>query len=167
MASYKLTLPPFPRSIYNSMSDSNNDIEYLKQAVALSAQCPSSPDSYAVGCVVVHSGKVLTTGFSMEGGNRNHAEEAALNKAHKNEINLSGATLYCTMEPCSQRKSKPLSCTELILRHGIKRVVYVLDEPPLFVNCQGKNKLKEQGVEVVKVDELAEQVRWINRHLGI
>ncbi|MFR7603014.1 MAG: hypothetical protein ACLUYV_04210 [Alistipes shahii] len=72
---------------------------------------------------------------------------------------LRGAAIYSSMEPCSQRKSEPESCTQLILRHGFARVVFALYEPDRFVRCRGAQTLREAGVDVRVYPELAEGVR--------
>ncbi len=46
-----------------------------------------------------------------------HAEENAIAQAAKYGPTIMGATIYCTMEPCSNR------CAPLIINAGIKRVV--------------------------------------------
>ena len=79
---------------------------------------------------------------------------------------LRGAAIYSSMEPCSQRKSEPESCTQLILRHGFARVVFALYEPDRFVRCRGAQTLREAGVDVRVYPELAEGVRRANAHLG-
>lgn len=80
--------------------------------------------------------------------------------------NCAGAAIYSSMEPCSQRKSEPESCTQLILRHGFARVVFALYEPDRFVRCRGAQTLREAGVDVRVYPELAEGVRRANAHLG-
>jgi diaminohydroxyphosphoribosylaminopyrimidine deaminase/5-amino-6-(5-phosphoribosylamino)uracil reductase len=44
-------------------------------------------------------------------------------------------------------------------------VVFALNEPPALVAGGGAALLRESGVEVVHVDELAEEVRAINHHI--
>ena len=67
-----------------------------------------------------------------------HAEESALGKLSPGEPRLAGATIYSTLEPCSQRKSRPRTCTELIIAAGLRRVVIAWREPALFVaDCPG------------------------------
>jgi diaminohydroxyphosphoribosylaminopyrimidine deaminase/5-amino-6-(5-phosphoribosylamino)uracil reductase len=46
---------------------------------------------------------------------------------------LAAATLYTTLEPCTERKSLPRTCTQLVLAAGVRRVVYAYREPSLFV----------------------------------
>ena len=69
----------------------------------------------------------------------NHAEEEAIQKALHAGCSLHGATIYSSMEPCSTRKSKPLSCSALILHHGLQRVVFATYEPSHFVQAAGKS----------------------------
>ncbi len=76
-------------------------------------------------------------GYTHETGPADHAEQVALRRADENGANLEGATLYSSLEPCGARLSWPLSCVDLILESPIKRVVYALDEPPIFVSGGG------------------------------
>jgi diaminohydroxyphosphoribosylaminopyrimidine deaminase/5-amino-6-(5-phosphoribosylamino)uracil reductase len=90
---------------------------------------------------------------------------------------LSGATLYSTLEPCSQRKSRPRSCTQLILATrsavtggdgGIRRVVVAWREPSLFIeDCQGVELLERAGLEVTELGDFTELAKAPNRHLGV
>jgi diaminohydroxyphosphoribosylaminopyrimidine deaminase/5-amino-6-(5-phosphoribosylamino)uracil reductase len=141
-----------------------NDSDFLEQAIALSKAAPPSATAFAVGCVIAGpGGNVLATGYSREFGEHWHAEEVALSKA--GSASLAGATLYSSLEPCSTRKSRPVSCTQLILDAGIPRVVFALREPPTFVDCCGAELLAAAGVEVVELPDYAERVRAVNRDL--
>lgn len=154
-----------------------DDLRWMALAIELAWQCPSSSESFSVGALIVAAdGTELARGFSREGGDPNvHAEEAALAKLARGDPRLAGATLYSTLEPCSQRKSRPCSCTELILatrrdagNEGIGRVVIAWREPSLFVpDCQGAELLWQAGVEVTELPELAEPAKAPNRHLGL
>jgi diaminohydroxyphosphoribosylaminopyrimidine deaminase / 5-amino-6-(5-phosphoribosylamino)uracil reductase len=84
------------------------------------------------------------------------------------DLRLQGATLYSTLEPCSQRLSRPRTCTDLILAAGIGRVVIAWREPSLFVaDCRGSELLTEAGVTVVELADLARQARAVNAHLRL
>jgi len=97
-----------------------------------------------------------------------HAEEAALAKIAADDPRLLTATIYSTLEPCSQRKSRPLTCTQLILAARIPRVVIGWREPALFVaDCQGYELLTLAGVEVIELSEFAADARAVNAHLAI
>src|SRR5215469_10332164 len=78
---------------------------------------------------------------------------------------LSAATIYSSLEPCSVRKSRPRSCAELLLAAGVRRVVFAMREPSLFVDGRGAETLRDAGVTVVQLDALAEVVEQINAHL--
>ena len=141
-----------------------NDSDFLDQAIVLSEAAPPSATAFAVGCVIVDpGGNVLATGYSRELGEHWHAEEVALAKAAG--VSLTDATLYSSLEPCSVRKSRPLSCTQLILDAGIPRVVFAMREPPTFVDCCGAELLAAAGVEVVELPDYAARVRAVNRDL--
>jgi diaminohydroxyphosphoribosylaminopyrimidine deaminase/5-amino-6-(5-phosphoribosylamino)uracil reductase len=141
------------------------DRQWMERAIDLSRLCPQVPNAYSVGAVVVDAdGKELATGYSREADPVVHAEESALGKLADVPP---GATIYSTLEPCSERKSRPLSCTRLILAAGIQRVVIAWREPDLFVaDCQGVELLTAAGIEVVELAELAEAARAVNAHLG-
>ena len=145
------------------------DRRWLRQAIEISCRCPPSPSAYSVGAVIVDSGgEVMATGYSRERDSRDHAEEVALREAARDPSSrrrLAGATLYSSLEPCSTRASRPDSCTELILRSGIRRVVFAWREPTLFADCQGAEILGSAGIAVIEMPELASEVRAVNAHL--
>jgi 5-amino-6-(5-phosphoribosylamino)uracil reductase len=149
------------------------DEELLGLAVELSRSCPPAAGAYSVGALVVAAdGTVLSTGFSREpltglgDPDRNHAEEVALAKPGvAGDPRLSDATIYTSLEPCSPRASRPLNCTDHILAAGIPRVVLALREPALLAVCDGAERLRAAGVEVVELPALAPLVRSVNAHL--
>ncbi len=147
----------------------DTDRRWLREAIEVSSRCTPSPRAYSVGAVIVDSGgEVMATGYSRERDSRDHAEEVALRKAASDpssQRRLAGATLYSSLEPCSTRASRPHSCTELILRSGIRRVVFAWREPALFADCQGAEILGSAGIAVIEMPELASEVRAVNAHL--
>lgn len=142
------------------------DRHWLREAIDLSRRCPPSMTAFSVGAIIVSiGGTVLATGYSREGGAHDHAEEAALAKLPSGHPGLVDATLYSSLEPCSTRASRPLSCTQHILTVRIPRVVFAWREPALFVDCNGAEQLRADGVDVVEMPELADRVRDVNAHL--
>jgi diaminohydroxyphosphoribosylaminopyrimidine deaminase/5-amino-6-(5-phosphoribosylamino)uracil reductase len=141
----------------------------MRLAIDLSHLCPPSQGAYSVGAVIVdENGDEISRGYSREVDAHVHAEESALGKLPANDPRLAGATIYSTLEPCSQRRSRPLSCTQLILAAGIGRVVIAWREPGLFVaDAQGAEILAAAGVTVVEMPELAEPAKEVNRHLSL
>jgi len=145
------------------------DERWTRLAVELAWQCPPSRTAYSVGAVIVAAGGTeLSRGFSRENDPHVHAEESALGKLAPGEPRLAGATIYSTLEPCSQRKSRPRTCTQLIIASGIGRVVIAWREPSLFVaDCQGYELLEQAGLDVTELPAFAEQAAAPNRHLTI
>jgi diaminohydroxyphosphoribosylaminopyrimidine deaminase / 5-amino-6-(5-phosphoribosylamino)uracil reductase len=146
-----------------------DDIRWMRYAIELAHQCPAAPGAYSVGAVIVdEQGDEISSGFSRDVDNWIHAEESALAKVPAGDPRLPAATLYSTLEPCSQRKSRPRTCTQLILDARIPRVVIAWREPSLFVaDCQGYELLTAAGVTVVELPELAGQARAANSHLAL
>lgn len=152
------------------MGSSQIDIDrrWMNIALAQGHLCPPSETAYSVGAVIVDDdGEEIARGYSREVDERVHAEEAALAKVAPDDPRLRGATIYSTLEPCSQRKSRPRSCTRLILDAGLRRVVIAWREPSLFVaDCHGVELLEEAGVVVVELPEFADAAKAANRHLS-
>lgn len=141
------------------------DMRELKAAIDESRKCTPDMGSYCVGAVVLTADGSRFTGYTHETSPTHHAEQEALKKAIEAGAVLRGATIYASMEPCSTRKSEPKSCTQLILEHGLKRVVFACYEPSKFVRCDGACTLRAAGVDVRVYPDLAEEVLKINGHL--
>jgi diaminohydroxyphosphoribosylaminopyrimidine deaminase/5-amino-6-(5-phosphoribosylamino)uracil reductase len=141
----------------------------MSLAVELSRRCPPKDSAYSVGAVIVDArGQEISRGYSRETDASVHAEEAALAKVAHDDPRLRRATIFSTLEPCSQRKSRPRTCTDLILAAGIARVVIAWREPALFVaDCQGCEMLAQAGVDVVELAEFADAARAVNSHLAL
>lgn len=146
------------------------DLRWLRLAAELARSCPPSDTAFSVGAIIVGpDGAEVARGFSRETDATVHAEESALAKAAVRRpgpsLRALGTTLYCSLEPCSRRASRPRSCTALIIEAGVPRVVFAWREPPVFVDCDGSRLLREAGVEVVEVPELADLAKEPNAHL--
>lgn len=140
----------------------------MRVAVDLAWSCPPSESAFSVGAVIVGAdGTEVSRGYSREGGDPVvHAEESALRKLAADDPRLAGATIYSTLEPCSQRTSRPRTCTQLIIASGIRRVVIAWREPSLFVaDCQGVELLTQAGLDVTEMPSFAAQAEAPNRHL--
>jgi pyrimidine deaminase RibD-like protein len=143
-----------------------DDRELLARAVELARRCPPSDTAFSVGALVVDAaGTVLAESWSRRHDPHDHAEEGALADLGPGWRAAPGATVYSSLEPCSARSSRPLTCTELILAAGVDRVVFAWREPGLFVDGRGAELLRAAGVEVVELPELAAAARMPNAHL--
>lgn len=97
-----------------------------------------------VGAVVVDQHlNLLGEGWHQRFGGP-HAEVHALAAAG----NLAqGATLYCTLEPCSHQGKTP-PCAPAVIATGIRRVVIGTSDPAPHVDGRGIAQLRQAGVEV-------------------
>lgn len=86
----------------------------------------------------------------------------AFDYADEHGIDMHGATVIDTLEPCCHVGSQP-ACTDLILSHGITRVVVGSIDPNPIVAGKGLRILEENGVEVV-YDVMRAKCDAINRH---
>ncbi|MCD8073374.1 MAG: dihydrofolate reductase family protein [Alistipes sp.] len=143
----------------------SRDGELLAAAVETSRLSPPGDTGYRVGAVVVTADGRRFEGYTHETGPADHAEEAAVSKAEAAGCSLAGATIYSSMEPCTHRKSKPESCTDLIFRKGFAKAVYALAEPSALAPCQGHARLREAGLEVVRQGGFDREVARINVHI--
>ncbi|MFE1250785.1 dihydrofolate reductase family protein [Streptomyces sp. NPDC058735] len=143
------------------------DLHWMRKAIELAGKCPPSEGAYSVGAVIVGAdGTELSHGYSREGDPHVHAEESALAKLPAADPRLRTATIYTTLEPCSQRRSRPHPCAQLVLTSGLPRVVIAWREPSLFVDdCVGVERLRAAGVTVVELPELAVDAKAANTHL--
>jgi diaminohydroxyphosphoribosylaminopyrimidine deaminase / 5-amino-6-(5-phosphoribosylamino)uracil reductase len=139
-----------------------NDVTYMKRAIELGHKglgrtAPNPP----VGAVIVKDGRIIGEGFHPKAG-MPHAEIYALNSCTENPA---GATLYVTLEPCCHHGKTP-PCTEAIIKAGIKRVVYAVEDPNPKVACNGNRALTNAGIEVsagVCSQEAGELFVWYSK----
>jgi diaminohydroxyphosphoribosylaminopyrimidine deaminase/5-amino-6-(5-phosphoribosylamino)uracil reductase len=143
------------------------DTELMELAFSASERCVPVPSAFNVGAVLTNAARVvLATGFSRETGVHEHAEEVAFAKAQAQGLDVSGAYLYVSLEPCGIRKSKSRSCSALAVEYGVARVVYAMSEPPFFVTEQsGLERLRSAGVEVIHMPGFENRFRQLHTHL--
>jgi diaminohydroxyphosphoribosylaminopyrimidine deaminase / 5-amino-6-(5-phosphoribosylamino)uracil reductase len=107
-------------------------------------------DHPLVGAVLVQDGEVVGEGW-YEYGLVRHAEAAALEQAGER---ARGATLYVTLEPCSHHGRTP-PCADAVEEAGVARVVVGARDPNPLVDGRGLERLREAGIEVELLDDLA------------
>ena len=137
------------------------DHRHLARAIDLaeSGRGRVSPNPM-VGAVITRDEQVLGEGFHGSLGGP-HAEVEAILAA--SDYDLSGATLYVSLEPCCHQGRTP-PCTEAIRNAGIGRVVVASDDPSEHASGQGLGILRDEGIEVVLADgELAARARLLNQ----
>ncbi len=141
--------------------ESEIDACHLARAIELAAMGAGrvSPNPL-VGAVIANDSRMCGEGYHNELG-APHAEVEAIRAAGAQD--LSGATLYVSLEPCCHQGRTP-PCTDAILEAGIRRVVVASDDPSEHANGRGLGILRDEGVEVIVADgELAARARLLNQ----
>jgi diaminohydroxyphosphoribosylaminopyrimidine deaminase/5-amino-6-(5-phosphoribosylamino)uracil reductase len=104
----------------------------------------TTPNPVVGACVVTDDGVVVGQGAHERAGEP-HAEVHALDEA--GDL-ARGATLYCTLEPCSHT-GRTGPCTERIIAAGVRRVVASMQDPFPQVSGRGFARLRARGIEVL------------------
>jgi diaminohydroxyphosphoribosylaminopyrimidine deaminase/5-amino-6-(5-phosphoribosylamino)uracil reductase len=97
-----------------------------------------------VGCVIVKDGQVIGAGHTQPPGQA-HAEVQAMRDAAARGLDVHGATVYVTLEPCSHYGRTP-PCADALITAGVSRVVAAMGDPNPLVAGQGLAKLREAGI---------------------
>jgi len=121
------------------------DIQYMKRALILAVKGTGfvNPNPL-VGAVIVKNNQIVGEGYhEIYGGP--HAEINAFAQATEN---VTGATMYITLEPCSHFGKTP-PCARAIVEKGITKVVIAMKDPNPLVAGKGIKILQENGIEVV------------------
>jgi len=143
-----------------------NDQNFINIAKEISSA--SKCVSKQVGAVIVKNGRILSTGYNgTPAGYTNcsthwdgeytkehhdwsktyeiHAEMNAIIWAAREGISIDGATIYVTLEPCSD-------CSKNLIASGIKRIVY--DKSYEHTNSDIVTKfIKDNNVSIEKLDD--------------
>lgn len=128
----------------------------MRRALALAAaQKGRTAPNPSVGCVIVKDGVVIAEAATADGG-RPHAEEQALAACVAR-----GADVFVTLEPCHARSAGGLSCTDLLLKAGPKRVVIAVGDPHPLAAGQGLKRLAAAGV-ALEIGLLEAEARALN-----
>ena len=103
----------------------------------------TSPNPMVGAVVIDREGVVVGSGFHEATGGP-HAEVHALRDAGPR---ARGATLYCTLEPCSH-VGRTAACAPVVADAGIARVVVASGDPNPLVNGHGLEILRQRGISV-------------------
>jgi len=117
------------------------DIKYMERAIDLAKKGIgyTSPNPL-VGAVIVKNGKIIGEGYHKIYGGP-HAEINAFNNATED---VTGATMYVTLEPCSHYGKTP-PCAKAITEKGISKVIIGMKDPNPIVAGSGIKILEDNG----------------------
>ena len=125
------------------MNWSTQDVRWMTRALELAerGRFTTWPNPM-VGCVVVQDNRVLAEGWHRQHG-EGHAEVNAFAQLDP-DLDLSLATAYVTLEPCSHTGKTP-PCADLLVNRGVGRVVVAMTDPNPLVAGRGLERLKCAG----------------------
>ena len=135
-----------------------SDRRYMMRALRLASfGLYTTYPNPAVGCVFVRDDRIIGAGWHHRAGEP-HAEIMAIDNARGD---VSGATAYVTLEPCSHYGRTP-PCAARLVSEGVSRVVIAAGDPNPKVSGRGVRILREAGIEVV--EHVLEKEAWfLNR----
>jgi diaminohydroxyphosphoribosylaminopyrimidine deaminase/5-amino-6-(5-phosphoribosylamino)uracil reductase len=133
-----------------------DDAGYMRKALALAerGRGRTSPNPMVGALVVDAAGVIVGRGAHLAAGGP-HAEVIALEAAGARAC---GATLYCTLEPCSHT-GRTGPCAPVVVQAGIRRAVIALEDPNPMVHGRGLAHLRERGIEITLGVEQAAAAR--------
>lgn len=124
-----------------------DDADFMRLALAEAQKSLylSNPNP-RVGCVIVQAGRIIGTGFTQQAGLA-HAEIEALADARKHNADLSGSTIYVSLEPCCHVGRTP-PCTQAVIAAKPARVVIAMQDPNPLVGGKGIEQMTAAGIQV-------------------
>ena len=136
-----------------------NDLKFIRECFKLAEKGKGSVSpNPLVGAVLVKGGKIIGKGYHKKYGSP-HAEVNAIKNSN---VDVTGSTLYCNLEPCCHSNKQTPPCVPLIIKKKIKRVVISNLDPNKAVNGQGVKQLREAGI-LVKTGILEKEGSELNK----
>ena len=126
----------------------NSDWPHMRRAVDLGKLSVTEPNKRTVaprvGAVLAIDGEAIGESFRGETGDGRHAEFGLF--ARLADVDLSAATLYTTLEPCSRRNPPKLPCAQHVIDRGVKIVFIGAYDPNPTIYREGWRMLRDAGV---------------------
>lgn len=127
---------------------------FMRRAVELGKKSISEDvKKPVVGVVIVRDGEVLGESFRGETGEGRHAEFGLLDRLKSEGIDVVGATVYSTLEPCSRRNEPKRPCASHLMEAGVSEVCVGIYDPNPEIYREGWKLLNEAGIKLTDFDE--------------
>ena len=147
-----------------------NERKFMEAAITISRESFADPLGRVprVGAVAVIGDEKIREAFRGETGPGDHAEYILLEK-YLPDRDLTDATIYTTLEPCTKRgKTKEgqdkIPCVERLIDRRVRRVVIGMLDPNPIVRGLGFRKLRQANIRTdIFPHDLMSKVEDINR----
>ena len=132
------------------MAPSMTEPELMELAIREAAACDWPEEQRdrkpKVGAVIAIGEQLIAQAHR---GEEHHSERIALDSV-SSEHDLSKATVFTTLEPCTRtvRRKEGDSCTERLISKRVQKVVIGILDPNQGVCGKGVLKLQDHGIEV-------------------
>jgi len=129
-------------------------------------EAKKSPEgSPKVGAIIVKEGQVVASAYRGKCGAHLHAEQCAISEAKEAGIEIKGAKVYTTLEPCNVVKSTAKTpCADQLIDAGVHEVCIGSYGRNPAIYRQGWKKLRDAGIKIQDFDALhRQQVIDLNR----
>ena len=135
----------------------------MELALEQARQCNSSPGNPWVGAVAALNGQRLGTGYRGEINPGDHAEFTLLERKLQ-ACSLAGATVYTTLEPCTERNKPKIPCVDHLIDRKVGRVVIGMLDPNPLISGRGVRKLRQANIVTdLFPPDLMAQLEELNR----
>jgi pyrimidine deaminase RibD-like protein len=142
-----------------------DDERFMRLAIEQAKLCKPEDDRAhpKVGVVLVKEGKVMGTSYRGELAQGDHAEYTLLERRLR-DTDLSGTTMYTTLEPCTTRSHDKIPCAQRISLRKVSRVVIGMLDPNPSISGKGFYQLSEAGIDVeISPQDLRNEIRAFNK----
>lgn len=140
------------------------ETEFMLLAMEEASKCISEPgkNSPCVGAVIVKDGVFLGSAFRGELKPGEHAEYTLLQRKLEN-IDVTNAIVYTTLEPCSGRNPPKIACAKWLFDRKVGEVVIGLLDPDPRIYGNGMKALMDARIRIRHFPaELRERLKQID-----
>lgn len=139
--------------------------KHFLRAIKLADRCEGEDERPhpKVAAVIVKNGRAILEAFRGEIGKGDHAEYIALERKGKDNVEVKGADLITTLEPCTTRSHDKRPCVSWIKSRGIRKVWIATLDPNPGIRGKGEFMLQEDGILIGRFpDDVAKKVQVQN-----